>query len=139
VASDLEMWSFASGLTPEADASSVSKRPAHEGPNTAPDAKRVKDSHDVLTEPDVKTPAVRRVWVLREPDASRRGFSRSPLERIATLTFPSALNAGECELEDWFHPFKFTLTSIQRRWKSESRYPFQRRARETSDASSAQF
>lgn len=31
------------------------------GSNTAPDAKRVKGSHDVLTEPDVKTPAVRRV------------------------------------------------------------------------------
>ncbi|KAJ5852905.1 Acyl-CoA N-acyltransferase [Penicillium rubens] len=45
----------------ESERNLVSKRPAHEGPNTAPDAKRVKDSHDVLTEPDVKTPAVRRV------------------------------------------------------------------------------
>lgn len=37
------------------------KRTAFEDPNTAPDAKRIKSFHDGLTEPDVKTPATRRV------------------------------------------------------------------------------
>jgi len=38
----------------------VAKRTAFEDLDPAPDAKRIKDVHDVSTEPDVKTPAITR-------------------------------------------------------------------------------
>ncbi|CAG8155514.1 unnamed protein product [Penicillium nalgiovense] len=82
----------------------VAKRPALEELNTAPDAKRVKGSHDMLTEPDVKTPAVRRVPFRDKPavleerngeieyrvvnnDGSRETLPKMPKDYIARLVY----------------------------------------------------